>query len=323
MTLSEKELGETWQRVVGTRKTKVLRRARVRAAGTMLAVAALAALLVTFWPRANEQLLAADGTPWRQVAEGQQLHLADDSRIATSADGALEVLENGAARLSLHLTRGSAHFEVTPGTGRQWRVESGGVSVEVVGTIFDVTRRDASVEVTVSRGVVVVRGPTVPDGVRRLVAGERLVTGPLPAAAGLVGPTLAIAEPVAPPNPPVPVAPPAPRVAPVAAQPQPSRPSPLQAEPVAPPDSAAQRLAAADQARRDGRERDAIADLELVVSRWPDTPEGPLAAFTLANILDARGEVDAAHTWYARALELKLNEPLAGAARRALEGRPK
>jgi transmembrane sensor len=308
--LSETELSETWQRVVASRDANLVRRARVRGGGVALAFATAVALFVIFWPRPSEQLLDVDGAPWKGVVAGQHLRLADESRIEVSPDGRLEVLENGAARLSLHLMRGRARFEVTPGTGRQWRVECGGVSIEVVGTVFDVTRAAQAVQVSVERGVVVVRGQGVPDGVRRLVAGEQLVVSRALAAA---------------PQPEV-VAIPAPKV--LAVTPRataPKTPAPAPAPPPVPPDepqpaeTPASVLADADVARREGRAEDAIEKLTSIVTRWPRAPEGPLAAFTLANLYTSRGNDEAGREWYRRALELELDEPLAGAARRALD----
>ncbi len=53
-------------------------------------------------------------------------------------------------------------------------MEAGVASVEVVGTRFAVTRAPDHVHVAVERGVVLVRGATVPDGVGRVEAGGEL-----------------------------------------------------------------------------------------------------------------------------------------------------
>jgi transmembrane sensor len=316
--LSEAELASTWARVEASRDAKVLRRARVRTARAAIGAAALVLVLIGLWPRPTGELLTRDGATVSQIEGGQRVELADDSLILTNPEGRLEVLENSPAQLALHLSHGGARFEVTPGTGRHWRVETGEVSVEVVGTVFSVTRQGSTVHVTVERGVVVVRGVGVPGGVRRLVAGERLETSPLEAG---------LAPSVAPAPSPVRRS----EAAVVVAQPRPAnRLLPLSVSQTsdangqeAPLETAASLLATADLARREGKRDEAVTTLSALVARWPESAEAPLAAFTIANLLAESGRGEVASDWYRRALELKVEEPLAGAARRALDGGPR
>jgi tetratricopeptide (TPR) repeat protein len=295
--LSQKQLSSTWQRVQASRDAKAIRRARVRAGTAVLALCAVAVTVAITWPRSSGELLLEDGTALQNLEGAQSARLADASQIRTTPEGALDVLENSPTRMSLHLRRGAARFEVTPGTGRQWRVEAGETSVEVVGTKFVVAREKAMVRVSVEQGVVVVRGAHVPDGVRRLVAGEQLEVGPKT-------PPPAPAVVVAPPVAPAPIRPP--RVA---------SPPPEASEGATP----ALLLATADLARRNGQSTEAIEILSRVVARWPESVEAPLAAFTVANLLAESAQAEAAQGWYRRALELRLEEPLAEAARRALD----
>jgi transmembrane sensor len=299
--LSESELSSTWQRVQVTRDSKMRRRSRHRAGVAMLAACAVAAAVGGLWFRPTGELLLQNGEALHRLEGNQTAQLSDDSRIRTTAEGELEVLENSQARFSLHLVRGAARFEVTPGTGRQWRVETGQVSVEVVGTIFVVARDEANVRVAVERGVVVVRGARVPDGVRRLAAGEHLEVGPPKDAPG---PQAAEALPSPP------------RIKPRTSSTQPPAIAPARPQSV---ESPASLLSAADLARLEEKPEQAVSMLRALVERWPESAEAPLAAFTAANLLVEAGQIDAAHDWYQRALELRLEEPLAEAARRALD----
>src|SRR5262249_52884406 len=90
--------------------------------------------------------------------------------------------ENDGRRFDVRLDAGGATFDVKPGGPRRWTVACGATRVEVVGTRFTVERAGAGVAVSVSRGVVLVRGPDVPNGVARLTAGERLSRPPPPSA---------------------------------------------------------------------------------------------------------------------------------------------
>ena len=111
-------------------------------------------------------MVAARGT-------GQRVVLSDGSAIQVSG-GSLDVLENSSQSVSLALRRGRARFDVKPGGPRQWKIDCGEVSVEVVGTSFVVDRSSRQVRVRVARGTVIVRGSGVPSGVQRLGAGGDL-----------------------------------------------------------------------------------------------------------------------------------------------------
>lgn len=100
--------------------------------------------------------------------------LDDGSVIRVARGAALEALENSGDRFSLVLRAGSARFDVRPGGGRRWTIEAGLVSVEVIGTAFEVARDERGVRVAVERGRVLVRGESVPDRVRSLGAGESI-----------------------------------------------------------------------------------------------------------------------------------------------------
>jgi len=124
-------------------------------------------------------LLLADGTAVVPVevataATRVLVSLADRSRISLEPGSRLEPLASSGRQFLVRLARGTVTFDVEPKGPRRWIIEAGIASVEVVGTRFTVTRTPRSVRVVVARGVVLVRGSTVPDGIARLEAGRSL-----------------------------------------------------------------------------------------------------------------------------------------------------
>jgi transmembrane sensor len=103
-----------------------------------------------------------------------QLALNDGSRIELAGRANLDVLENNDQSFVLQLRKGQAHFDVEPGGPRRWLIECGAASVEVVGTEFSIDRDEQAVRVSVSRGVVLVRGAQLPNRVQRLTAKQTL-----------------------------------------------------------------------------------------------------------------------------------------------------
>ena len=314
--VSEEELAVVWRRVERGSARRSRRRAPLRAGMAALVIALVAGggyALVSGAglsgegrsgdaSQATAALTRADGGAFLRVGPSERVVLRDRSRIETRG-GTLEVLENASGSLALHLQGGRARFEVTPGTGRRWRVEAGGVSVDVVGTVFTVQRSADAIDVAVERGVVVVRGARVPDGVRRLTAGRSLRVELEPVVSEAPAPeteteteatSASAGERVEP-------APRAPAVEPV-------------------PPSALALLEAADVARRAGRREEAISTLTTLVRTHPRSREAPLAAFTAARLQRDSGRTDEAAAWYRRALALGLPAPLDEQAREALEG---
>lgn len=243
-------------------------------------------------PAPDGSLATAGGAPLASVVE-QTLELSDGSRVVPEPGARLELLRNDGRAVSWLLVRGAARFEVTPGGPRTWSVEAGLATVEVVGTVFTVSRREEAVEVSVERGVVLVRGDRVPDRARRLTAGQSLrVDAPLAA----VAPTPRAAEPAEA----EPVEPPLPEpVAPTVAEPTSPRPAP-------PALDAAALLEQADLARGAGQPEEAARLLARAAALDGD-PDAGLAAFTLGRLeLDQLGRPDRAEAAFARALALRL-----------------
>jgi transmembrane sensor len=311
--VSEDELAAAWRGVERGSARRARRRAQLRVGVTALLIAGVGAggyalMRGDGGPREASDRMAAltrdDGSAFEGIGPSERVRLSDRSRIE-ARDGSLEVLENAPSSLALHLQRGRARFEVTPGTGRRWRVEAAGVSVDVVGTVFTVHRTVEAIQVTVERGVVVVRGVRVPDGVRRLTAGGSLRVALEPAH------DLATDDSVAAPTPEPELA------ASAVGASEPERPA-ASAEPHRPP--ARVLLEAADVARRAGRSEEAIVALTDLVRTHPRSREAPLAAFTAARLLRESGRRGEAATWYGRALTLGLPAPLDEQAREALRG---
>jgi transmembrane sensor len=298
---------------------------------------------------ASHALLVADGRPLDALETSEKpltVRLGDDSEIRLAAKSRIEPLTSTGSRFELLLARGSAEFSVTPGGPRRWLVEAGAARVEVVGTVFRVTRGATSVRVSVSRGSVLVRGENVPGWVQRLNAGEHLtVTGKERAstepAADAVAEAVSAAVSPAPASASAAAAeasapevqqmePAAPSTTRPSARPQRhrSRAAPNVAEPVRElspaeryaalgPDGLAkatlsattieQLLELADIARLSGHPQDAVGPLKRALDAFRSSRQAALAAFTLGRVLlDQLNASDPAAEAFERALVLGL-----------------
>lgn len=198
--------------------------------------------------------------------------------------------------MSIELSRGAAHFQVVRDPARLFRVHSGRVIVEVLGTSFTVTKLGARSRVDVERGRVRVLWP---GGQTELGAGENGIFPPdSEASAAPDEKTLCLPPPVAAPLPvmaPEPIVvrhhapPPAPHVAEwmmLAREGQFD--SAYQAlmqrglGAVRDPDEL---LLAADVARLSRHPATALAPLRRVLREHPKDPRSSLAAFTLGRTL--------------------------------------
>ncbi len=128
-----------------------------------------------------DPLTLSDGSlPATLEAEEKSIEvvLSDASSIRLAPHSRLVSLASTDSRLDLLLEEGKAHFDVTPNGPRRWTIEAGIARIEVVGTVFDVSRQHNEVNVSVSRGAVLVRSASLPHGVARLVAGNTLKLEP-------------------------------------------------------------------------------------------------------------------------------------------------
>lgn len=88
----------------------------------------------------------------------RQIELADGSVVQLNTDSELAVRLRGSER-DLILLRGEATFEVAPDKSRPFIVVAGSTAARAVGTVFNVQKAGASVEVLVTKGVVAVGPP--------------------------------------------------------------------------------------------------------------------------------------------------------------------
>jgi transmembrane sensor len=326
----EARLRRVWLAVESRRRRRTLPRAyKLLAAAVIAAMVPLGAWLLMEHSRQarNAQLVE------RIVEPGDQpraLNFGAGARVTVGPGARLDVLEQAADGVALALRRGLAQFDIPPGGARRWKVESAGVTVEVVGTQFSVERSRSSVRVEVQRGRVLVRGTEVPDRVQALEAGRVLVveTVPVEQAASPQGPASAPSAAEA-----------------VMRAPEPGPPAPS-ADPSASRDSASSwRKAASEQdwqrawdalgpegvakqtqqtgsiedlftladvARRSGHPDAAIRPLQEIVKRHARDPRASVASFTLGRLwLDALGNPGQAVGAFRRALALELPKTLA------------
>lgn len=147
----------------GKQRRQTVRR-RAAWSGGAIAIAALAVVAwVQPWDGTDSQPLAADGFSRHvQLADGSQVWLQ-------GAQSRARVVEETPQRVTLDLEVGAARFDVTHREGRVFRVRSGVVAVEVLGTQFELEQRADRTRVEVSRGRVAV---TWPESRAELAAGE-------------------------------------------------------------------------------------------------------------------------------------------------------
>lgn len=139
---------------VGRRTAPRVRAQRRRiawSAGAALAGLALVVLVVLTRPPSYES----------DVGEQRIVRLADGSTLRLNTDSRVVVRIGREAR-RVRLERGEALFEVAHDADRPFTVEAGRTSVRALGTVFDVRRRDGTVDVVLLQGSVEVRGPAGP-----------------------------------------------------------------------------------------------------------------------------------------------------------------
>lgn len=122
------------------------RRRWLWAAGGSAVAAGLAVLLVPLAPASQGYAVT--------TAPGEQrtVTLADGTRIQLSG-GTTVKLDRADTRVA-ELTKGEALFTVHHDAGQPFTLRSGGLSVQDVGTVFDVTRNGARLDLQVAEGAV-------------------------------------------------------------------------------------------------------------------------------------------------------------------------
>lgn len=226
----------------------------------------------------------AQSTNSSVVHGGRLLRLTDGSRVEVlDSKTRIVKLEDSAAVVLLALAQGHAQFDVARRANRVFRVRSGDVSVEVIGTRFVLQRVGTRTHVAVERGRVAVSWPS---GRRELAAGEADWFPPAREAEDVeaeseVG---AADEPFA--------AERAPRVEPKTSWRDHAELGEFKRayellesskQPVG--STVSELMLAADAARLSGHPAESVGFLRRVISEHPRDARAPLAAFTLGNVL--------------------------------------
>ena len=157
------------------------RRPALIAAAALAGAAALLLLVVVISGAPEpEPLRRRGGAPLTRVevsaeaAAPRRVELDDGSTLDLAPGTTLVAEHNDAEAIELRCDRGRVTFEVEPGGGRRWRVDAGLAVVEVVGTVFTVTRTADRLAVTVARGQVRVSSDRLEDSPRLLAMGDSL-----------------------------------------------------------------------------------------------------------------------------------------------------
>lgn len=236
-------------------------------------------------------------------AAARVVRFLDGSVVQLGApDSSLKVQEVSKERVALELEQGDGHFHVTSRPERSFVVRAGNVTIEVVGTEFDVAIRGARTRLAVSQGVVRVdwahasanlgagaQGWFPPDDQARPVessppsGGYRPTEAATPASARRgADPRQSYREQID-------------RNDYSAAF------STMDRDPAVVGTSVPELMLAADVARLGGHPARAIPYLQRVVDRHPSHPQAPLAAFTLGRIFVGMGQNERAEKLFAKA----------------------
>jgi transmembrane sensor len=296
-------------RDVEERVERGLERRRIPWQGLAAAFAVAACAIVGYQIVGQWRVNSAPATMLTPAPVRSAMALEDGSVVdLEGADTVVETLETTAANTDLRVVRGSATFRVVHNPNRIFRVHAGGVTAEVVGTVFRVVRQAAEARVDVISGKVRVSY----DGQETVLSGGSSVTvadrkaGQAPVAATPTAVPSADAKPTA-----------DPKAAASASNQLPWRELARAADFEQAYDSL-QRvgrsdvrdnpddlLLAADVARLSRHPAEAVPHLRAVIARHRHDPRAPLAAFTLGRVLlESLGRPAEAATAFRTAQEL-------------------
>jgi transmembrane sensor len=276
------------------RKKRTRRRARLGAV-----VAVLGLLCWQLWPAPVQVVERPRSSPLElALADGSHVQRRDEStQVAVS--------ETSATQVTLELREGQARFDVTRNEQRVFRVRSGEVTVEVLGTSFELERDGARTRVAVSQGRVAV---SFHEHHTELRAGE---AGWFPREDWLAR--------AAPPSEPSASSTPRARSSSTRSWREPAEQGEFERayellaqtrKPVA--DDVEELMLAADTARLSGHAEAAVPYLRRVMNEHARDSRASLAAFTLGGVLMQQlGQPREAEAAYARARSLSLNSSLA------------
>lgn len=159
---------------------QALEEARLRAARRRLVRGRRPLMIGSVVAVAGAVCLAVSGTFWWQgrglystdVGQQRVVELADGSNVKMDTGSRIRVrLERGMRRVDL--MEGQALFTVAHDATRPFVVQAGDTEVVAVGTVFDVQRRGADVDVTLVSGIVDVASASVPARKTRMNAGQQ------------------------------------------------------------------------------------------------------------------------------------------------------
>jgi len=143
---------------------------------------ALVGVFFGFWPAGKPSLAGVSHTALSSAVTahmpGTETRFRDGSTATALTEGAvLELRTTSDTEMIVVAKSGNFRFDVTPNPARRFVVETGNVSVRVLGTRFIVVRQDQRVQVRVERGHVEVAWP---EGHTELRAEESGWFPPLP-----------------------------------------------------------------------------------------------------------------------------------------------
>lgn len=167
------------QRVLDDAMTRRSKSAKLPPRRTFIGIAAVgASLALAFaawsWLDAKTQFATA-------VGEQRLVQLADGSSVRLDTDTRIKVRFDGGKRL-IDLEQGQALFNVAHDAAKPFLVRAGSTEVTAVGTIFDVRRDQAAVQVTLVQGIVEVAGGQQGRAPSRITAGQQTRVTPTGAA---------------------------------------------------------------------------------------------------------------------------------------------
>jgi len=268
------------------------------ASGALLSLISIGVLSVR---NQDERASTAVTTPGARAP----LKLGDGSvLIATSEATELRVVEETPSRVQVELARGAVRCQVTPNPERAFVVQTGAVSVTVVGTEFVVERRGPSAWVSVTRGKVRVSWGDGEAGHAFVSAGESGLYPPEKSAALASEPGIVPAQPSG-----AGVDEPAPaELARQASQRYRSHVArrdysgafaALSHDPALAGDSVEELLVAADVARLSNHPAHAVPYLQRILREHARDERAPMAAFTLGRTLSGLGRAREAMSTFA------------------------
>ncbi len=260
--------------------------------GGMVTAAAAAGVLGWFAtnPRqVTEQPVATNDTPVVvQPSESGTLpavRLAEGISGTLSNDAEVSIIEQSASRLAVSQANGTVRYSVDPNRGVEFEVTVRGVHVKVLGTVFEVTSEDRLVTVDVERGQVQV---THLGGISILSKDQR---GEF---YGEEAPETEDEQTVEEPS-----------------ATQKARARRTRATPPPEPVSVQELLRRADEARAEGHDAEAAAQLRELLRAHPKSTQVIAARFTLGRIETARGRFLVAAKQFEEVRKLAPNGPLA------------